>query len=350
MDYKQLERDIKSTYRSDTHQSIEERTNALLQHIHDEWDISTTGMTQNELKIITSAIMETEVKALHDEVDELLAQKERIERQLEKKSEALQLAKAETFDAIEQALQESSPETLTMLHQIRLQSIDLYDMLAEMCESAIITALEKSEDIEESIKGAIQEITTHTLNEKTPNTLRVKSILSTILNTATYVADATPNSAEEILRGTLRGMRQGLTSSINKFNKQLLYMPDEAKMILIENYASLQKELHHIDALFNSIISDVAAQNSPMIQKILDEITSDIKFDMEHLIQAARETAETMKERFSDIKEDALQQSSKVINSKTAQEAKRMGIYAWSVAKSAIDGAIKGAKEKMDKE
>ncbi len=350
MDYKQLERDIKSTYRSDTHQSIDERINALLQHIHDEWDISTAGMTQNELKIITSAIMETEAKSLHDEVDDLLAQKERIERQLEKRSEALQLAKAETFDAIEKALHESPQEILTMLHQIRLQSIDLYDMLAEMCESAIITALEKSEDIEESIKGAIQEITTHTLNEKTPNTLRVKSILSTILNTATYVADATPNSAKEILRGTLRGMRQGLTSSINKFNKQLLYMPDEAKMILIDDYASLQKELHHIDALFKSVVQDVAAQNTSTIQTILDEITNDIRFDMEHLIQAAREAAETMKERFSDIKEDALQQSSKVINSKTAQEAKRMGIYAWSVAKSAIDGAIKGAKEKMDKE
>ncbi len=351
MDYKQFERDIKSTYQSDAdRKSIEARTDALLRHINNEWHISTANMTQNELKIITSAIMEVEVKALHDEVDTLLAQKERIERQLEKKSEALQLAKAKTFDAIEKALQESPEKTLTMLHQIRLQSIDLYDMLAEMCESAIITALEKSENIEESIKGAIQEITTHTLNEKTPSTLRVKSILSTILNTATYVADATPNSAKEILRGTLRGMRQGLTASINKFNKQLLYMPDEAKMILIEDYTSLQKELNRIDALFSSIISDVATQNSPMIQQILDEITSDIKFDMEHLIQAAKEAAETMKERFSDIKDDALQQSSRVINSKTAQEAKRMGIYAWSVAKSAIDGAIKGAKEKMDKE
>jgi len=36
MDYKQLERDIKSTYRSDARQSIEERTAALLQHLQDE--------------------------------------------------------------------------------------------------------------------------------------------------------------------------------------------------------------------------------------------------------------------------------------------------------------------------
>ena len=217
-------------------------------------------------------------------------------------------------------------------------------------KSAIITALEKNEELEETIKGAIEEITTHTLNEKTPNTLRVKSILTTILSSAAYVADATPNSATEILKGTLRGIRVGLTKSINKFNKQLQYMPDEAKMILIDDYASLEQELNHIDALFNSVISDVSSQSSQTIQDILTQVSSDMKFDMDKLIQAAKETADTMKERFSDIKYDALQQSSKVMNSKTAKEAKRMGIYAWSVAKSAIDGAIKGAKEKMDKE
>jgi hypothetical protein len=350
MDYKQFERDIKTTYRSYESISVEDRTRALLEHIELEWSITPASMTQNELKIISASIMESETKTLHDEVDELLAQKERIERLLEKKSDAFQRAKYETFDAIEQVLCDSPEETLAQLHQIRLQSIDLFDMLAEMSESAIITALEKNEEIEETIKGAIQEITTHTLNEKTPNTLRVKSILTTILNAATFVADATPTRAEEILSGTLRGMRLGLTKSINKFNQQLLYMPDEAKMILIDDYAALQKELNNIDKLFNTVISDVAAHNPQAIQNILSEISNEIKYDMDTLIQAAREAAETMKERFSDIKKDALQQSSKVLNSKTAKEAKRMGVYAWSVAKSAIDGAIKGAKEKMDKE
>ncbi len=350
MDYKQLERDIKSSYKADIHTTIQERSSALLEHLEKEWGITPATMTQNELKIITSAIMELETKELHDEVDELLAQKERIERQLEKKSDAFQLAKYETFDAIESTLSDAPTQTLTLLHQIRLQSIDLYDMLSEMCESAIITALEKNEELEETIRGAIEEITTHTLNEKTPNTLRVKSILTTILSSAAYVADATPNSAIEILKGTLRGIRVGLTKSISKFNKQLQYMPNEAKMILIDDYASLEKELNNIDTLFNSIISDVSAQSSSMIQTILDQVSSDMKFDMDKLILAARETAETMKERFSDIKYDALQRSGKMMNSKTAKEAKRMGIYAWSVAKSAIDGAIKGAKEKMDKE
>ncbi len=350
MDYLQFERDLKSSYKADKSSTIEERSNSLLKHVEQEWNITSENMTQNELKIITSAIMEVETKVLHDEVDELLAQKERIERQLEKTSEDFQLAKYQTFDAIETALSNSPSQTLNLLHQIRLQSIDLYDMLAEMSESAIITALEKSEELEETIKGAIEEITTHTLNEKTPNTLRVKSILTTILSSAAYVADATPNSATEILKGTLRGIRVGLTKSINKFNKQLQYMPNEAKMILIDDYASLEQELNHIDTLFNSVINDVSSQSSHTIQDLLTQISSDMKFDMDKLIQAAKETADTMKERFSDIKYDALQQSSKVMNSKTAKEAKRMGIYAWSVAKSAIDGAIKGAKEKMDKE
>jgi hypothetical protein len=43
-------------------------------------------------------------------------------------------------------------------------------------------------------------------------------------------------------------------------------------------------------------------------------------------------------------------QGSKLLNSKSAQEAKAIGVRAWSVAKSAMNGAIKGAKDAMEKD
>jgi hypothetical protein len=38
-----------------------------------------------------------------------------------------------------------------------------------------------------------------------------------------------------------------------------------------------------------------------------------------------------------------------MLQSKKAQDAKKMGIHAWGVARSALDGAIKGAKDAIDK-
>ena len=56
-----------------------------------------------------------------------------------------------------------------------------------------------------------------------------------------------------------------------------------------------------------------------------------------------------MKDKFQLIKKDALQRGAKVLKSDKAQEAKRMGIQAWGVAKTALENAIKSAKNAIDK-
>ena len=68
---------------------------------------------------------------------------------------------------------------------------------------------------------------------------------------------------------------------------------------------------------------------------------------MEELVHVSKETVGIMKERLNSIAKDALKRSSKVLQSPTAQEAKRMGVSAWSAAKMAIDSAIKSAKKKL---
>jgi hypothetical protein len=75
-----------------------------------------------------------------------LAQKEQIERQISRKSEELQQFKYRFFDVLEKMFSDNDP-LLEKLHQIKIQSVDLFDILEEMVESAIITTLEKAEAI-----------------------------------------------------------------------------------------------------------------------------------------------------------------------------------------------------------
>ena len=321
----------------------------ILSALHDV-KIDEANLSLDEVKLISDTFIATETQKLEEDVEELLAQKEAIERALEKKSEELQEKKYEVFNILEEEFSKDDA-LLVKLHQVKLQSIDLYDILLEMVESAIITALEREsdEDVSEAIKEVIKEITFESIKEGSLNTIRVRKILSTILATAIEVAEATPNRADEILRATLKGMRAGLIQSIDRFKKRLAYMPVEAKHILIEDYDTIIEDLNQTDTLFSQVVITQASESSQVIRKILLDINNEMKYDLEELLHISKETAEVMKERFSSFAKLAVKKADFALNSPKAKEAKRMGIQAFSVAKEALGHALKSAKDAMDK-
>ncbi len=317
---------------------------------HQFKNVEASELTLAEIKAITTTILDLETKKLQDDVEELLAKKEEIERSLEKKQNELQESKYAVFNALEDKLS-SDESALFKLHQVKLQSIDLYDILSEMVESAIITALERDQDgdIGETTIEVIKDITYESIKEGSLNTIRVRKILSTILISAIDVAEATPNRAEEILRSTLKGMRSGLIDSIERFKKRLAYMPLEAKHILIEDYDTIIEDLNQTDTLFSQVVSTQASQSSQSTSVILENINKDMRYDLKELVHISKEAAEAMKERFSNFAKNAVRKADSALKSPKANEAKRMGKEAWGVAKVALGSAIKTAKDAIDK-
>lgn len=304
----------------------------------------------HEMKDITADIIDSRTKKLRNELEALLLQKELIEKSLQKKSHELQETKYAIFNEIESLIEKDDTQTLSKLHQVKLQSIDLFDLLGETVEGAIITALEKSKDSEakETIQEVIKELTYQTIKEGTLNTIRVRKILSTILHSSIDIAEATPNISEEILEATLKGMRAGLLQSIDRFKKRLAYMPLEAKHILIEDYDTIMEDLNQTDTLFLQVVQTQANESNPAIRKILVELNKKMHYDLEELIYISKETAQVMKERFSALAKTAVKKADTALKSETAKEAKRMGIQAWGVAKTALNGAIKSAKNALE--
>lgn len=323
----------------------------LLVHMQKEWNLDISSLTLAELKVLSSSILTQATKTTNGELQNLLLQKERIERELERKAHSVQSKKHQLFNTIEELLKENNAhaQTISRLHSVELQSMDLLDLLEEMVESAIITTLEKGLNIEETLEELSKEITMQTLDEGILSAGRIRHIISTILKTAIDVAEASPNSARPILEGTIKGMRTGLIKALDRFKQKFLFTPDEAKMILIEDPQSLYNELHHTDALFIHTIEALSAQSSQDIKTQLENILTDIRYDMEELTLISKETLDILGDKLSHLAKEALQKSSSILQSKKAQNAKRMGIHAWGVARSAIDGAIKGAKDAIDK-
>jgi len=345
MNTQELQTKLQDAYNK-RYKSVRKRVTTAIEALN----IDPEELSIDEIKALTDTILEKETQKLQSDVERLLAEKEAIERALEKKSEELQEVKYEIFHAIEDEFHESR-STLAKIHQIKLQTVDLYDILSEMVESAIITALEKDKDgdITETTIEVIKEITYESIKEGPLNTIRIRKILSTILATAIDIAEASPNRAQEILGATLRGMRAGLIRSIDRFKKRLAYMPVEAKHILIEDYDTIMEDLHQTDRLFSQVIVTKASQASSTIREVLIELNQEMHYDLEELVHISKEAAEIMKEKFSNFAKLAVRKADVALNSPKAKEAKRMGKEAWEVAREALGTALKSAKEAMDK-
>ncbi len=340
-----LEKKIRDIYNK-RYKTVHKRVVSALE----EGAIDKEALTLEDVKTMAHTIMEIETNSLKEDLESLLSKKEMIERELEKKSEELQNAKYEIFNALEDEFEEDET-VLTKLHQVKLQSIDLYDILSEMVESAVITALEKDSDgdISESMTEVIKEMTFEAIKEGSLNTIRIRKILYTILSTTVEVAEATPTRAEEILSATLRGMRAGLVKAISRFKKRLEFMPVEAKHILIEDYDTIIEDLNQTDTLFTQVVLTQAGENSQATKDLLLKINKEMAYDLEELIHISKETAEVMKERFSSFAKTAAKKADMALRSPKAQEAKRMGIQAFGVAREALGSALKSAKDAMDK-
>jgi hypothetical protein len=330
--------------------TLNKRVVSVISSIKDEKSIDISTLDSAQIKELSSAVLEIETKKLQDQVEGLLTQKEKILRELDKKLTQLQDVKYSVFNAIETTYSEDNISGISKLHQVKLQSIDLFDLLSETVESAIITALENSKDneIKQTIQELIKELTYETIKEGTLNTIRIRKILSTILQSAVDIAEATPNTSSDILEATLKGMRTGLIHSISRFKQRLAFMPLEAKHILIENYDTIIEDLNQTDTLFLQVVQSKANDNSALTRRELLDISQKMRFDLEELVHISKETAQIMKDRFSTFAKSTMKKADTAINSDTAKEAKRMGIQAWGVAKSAVDKAIKSAKEAMD--
>lgn len=309
---------------------------------------SVTTLSTKELRDLTTALLREETLSLHDELQDLITQKEKIERQITRKSEELQHLKYRFFDVLEKLFSDDEA-MLEKLHHIKIQSVDLLDILEEMIESAIITTLEKGSDTEETLHEIIKEITFQTLNANVLNAVRIRRIFSSILQSAINVAEASPNQAESILRGTMLGIRSALHKSIEKFRQYLLYLPEEIKALYRKEYQLIEDELEQIHTLFGQILHGLSKHNSPAMISKLSSIGAEIRFDTDELSLLSQETAKLLQNKLSKFKREVSERGAKLLNSASAQEAKAMGIRAWSVAKSAMDGAIKGAKEAMEK-
>ena len=308
-------------------------------------------------------------------------EKEQLEKSIFTQKQQIRSTIASSFDILEQHIAKLPSDTqeaaLLALHDAKLRGVELLGILKETSQEALLTTLEKGSDIEDTIYEITKNLSFQSISEGALTKARILDISRTIIESAMDIADEDLGNAKAILEGTINGVHDGVTKTIEKFKNDLKYAPTEEMEGLAETDLSLlRKELLKIDEQFILQLEALASQTEGISQTIIREMTSEMNSSAARIKRAANEAKEVITERMEHLKTEAekklvvlkkdVEELEKKASSKMeslkqfdfesekakqiAIDAKKLGFRAWEVAKSMMDGAVKGAKEAMKKE
>ena len=308
-------------------------------------------------------------------------EKEQLEKSIFTQKQQIRSTIASSFDILEQHIAKLPSDTqeaaLLALHDAKLRGVEMLGILKETAQEALLTTLEKGSDIEDTIYEITKNLSFQSISEGALTKARILDISRTIIESAMDIADEDLGNAKAILEGTINGVHDGVTKTIEKFKNDLKYAPTEEMEGLAETDLSLlRKELLKIDEQFILQLEALASQTEGISQTIIREMTSEMNSSAARIKRAANEAKEVITERMEHLKTEAekklvvlkkdVEELEKKASSKMeslkqfdfesekakqmAVDAKKLGFRAWEVAKSMMDGAVKGAKEAMKKE
>ncbi|MDR0666092.1 MAG: hypothetical protein LBF71_01640 [Campylobacteraceae bacterium] len=306
----------------------------------------------------------------------IIYEREQLEKAIYAQSAEIRHLIADTYDTIEAALtrlpEDEKEQVIRGLNEAKLLNAEMLGILKETVEGAFITTLEKGSDIEDTINELGKLFTYQAINEGKFTKHRILGIASTILETACDIADSDYANAHYILKGTVKGIREGIAKSAEKFKNNLKFAPDEIKEFL-KNSEENRLSVIDIEESFIALLKQFQINSIDISAKILSEIIAEQSTYIAKLKRLSAEAAEVLGERIETFKDETFKEFKEAAGKKFeeikiqtnkkveafkedampktkqfADDTKKLGLHAWESAKNRIDEVIKNAKKKRD--
>ncbi|MDR0762503.1 MAG: hypothetical protein LBF13_05600 [Campylobacteraceae bacterium] len=306
----------------------------------------------------------------------IIYEREQLEKAIRAESAEIQQLIADTYDTIETALTEfgddEKEQVIHGLNDAKLLNAEMLGILKEAAEGAFITTLEKGCDIEDTINELSKTFTYQAINEGKFIKQRILGIASTILEAACDIADSDYANAHYVLKGTVKGIREGIAKSAEKFKNNLKFAPDEIKEFL-KNSEENRLGVIDIEESFTALLKQFQLNSIDISAKILSEIIAEQSTYIAKLKRLSTEATEVLSEKIETFKDETFKEFKEIAGKKFeeikketnkkveafkedtvpkakqfADDAKKLGLHAWESAKNRIDEVIKNAKKKRD--
>ena len=325
--------------------------------------------------------------ASHDKEDFLyktIYEKEQLEKSITKQKESIKNNILGTFTILEKHIQKLddslSSKSLQALSDAKLRGVEMLGILKETTSEALLTTLEKTKDIEDTTFQITKNITYQAINEGEFSKQRFIEITKNILEVVIEIADEDQSHAKDLLHGSIRGTKEGMIKAIDKFKNDLKFAPEELEELLYSDLSAIKKELLSVEDDFVSMLENLQTSSNGISKQIIcDILETEFNNSFAKIKRASTEAREILSEKIENLKDnssylesDFIKKAGQTIEEleksasakveslknfefenekaqKAAAEAKRLGNHAWEVAKGAVESALKGAKDAINK-
>lgn len=338
------------------------------------------------------AVIDGLVKAASFDKEEFLYksiyEKEQLEKTISEQKKAIRANIAGTFNILEMHIEKMekslSLEALKALSDAKLKGVEMLGILKETTSEALLTTLEKSTDIEDTIFEITKNLTYNAINEGDLIKNRFIDIANTVMEATIEIADENQSFAKEMINGAVHGTKEGMAKAIDKFKNDLKFAPEELDKVLEKDLNIIKKELFKIEESFVHMLENAKELSNGVSSKIISNIIdNELNNSFAKIARVATEARELIGDKLDELKNSASGMENgfmdkaekkfaslkKDMNSleekagkkfesmknyefenekaqKAAIEAKRLGNHAWEIAKS----ALKSAKESIKKD
>lgn len=328
-----------------------------------------------------SCVIDGLVKGLTYEKEQELYQKiyekDRIEKSIENQKQNIKELIILSYDTVERvadALNEDDKKiVLSGIEDAKLRGIEMFGILKETAEEAYLRAIERGDDLENTISEITKNFTIEAINEGRLCKKRAIEIASNLIEVASDLADSDNACTKELLNGAVLGAKNGIFKSIEKFKNDIKYAPEEIEEILGQNLEESKKEFLRIENDFIIMLKQAELRSNGASAEVLADIIAKHNNSFAKLKRIGAETAEILGERMEVLKEEAIVLEKEFLEKfkdfkkeasvkagvfkeeatpkakKAAEDAKKFGTMALEAAKSMMENTINSAKEAMNK-
>jgi len=336
--------------------------------------------TKENIEAVISGLIKASNYDKEEFLYKTIYEKEQLEKSIEEQKNTIRNSILGTFDVIEAHIEKleglNLEEFLQAISDAKLKSVEMLGILRETVSEALLTTLERAEDIEDTAYEITKNITYQTINEGEFSKRRFLDISKNIIEVAMEIADSDQANAKDLLKGVVRGTKEGMAKAIDKFKNDLKFAPEEIENLVDKDLSAIKKELLHIEDDFVYMLKDVKYFSEGISKEIIEEILlTQLDNSLAKIKRVAIETVEAITQKIEELKSNssyldnelvkkaeqkfeefekiAGQKVESIKNSETTKkatkEAKKLGNHAWKLAKSIVESALKSAKDVMNK-
>jgi hypothetical protein len=336
----------------------------------------TQALNEADLKDSNSitAVIDGLTKAVSDEKKQCLLktiyEKERLEASIYKQSNDIKLLVTKTYDAIESTLENAKDsdklQISKSLSDAKLLNVQMLGILKEAAEEAFVTTIEKARDIRDTTREISKTFTYQAINESKFTKVSILNIANALIEAAKDIADSDHANANDILRGAIEGVKEGISKAMAKFKSEIRFAPDEVKEFLEHEVSQNPKDMINMEEYFIDALKQCLSKSEGVSAKILTQVIAEHNTYLAKAKRLGSEAAEALNTKIENLKDEGLKEikekagkrfeeikkgaSEKVAALKTdaaprakqiAKEVKDLGFRAWEAAKNALEDVTK---------